>query len=116
MTATTTTVLARNLQVGDVLVSAALGGVWNATIMGLRPMGLEVLIRLTDETVCLERNEVCEVRAILSVDLDPENSCAQCGAPTIRGLNTDFCSEACEKAFDAEHPSLACTSEVNAHS
>ena len=36
----------------------------------------------------------------LDVTLDPENPCAMCGAPTIRGLNTDFCSEKCEQQYD----------------
>ena len=29
-------------------------------------------------------------------DNDYENPCKWCGGPTIRGLNTDFCSKGCE--------------------
>jgi predicted nucleic acid-binding Zn ribbon protein len=36
------------------------------------------------------------------VTLDPENPCVLCGAPTIRGLNTDFCSEKCERQYEAQ--------------
>jgi hypothetical protein len=30
--------------------------------------------------------------------LDEENPCLRCAKPTIRGLNTEFCSQACEVA------------------
>ena len=33
--------------------------------------------------------------------LDEENPCLRCAAPTVRGLNTDFCSQACEDAARA---------------
>jgi endogenous inhibitor of DNA gyrase (YacG/DUF329 family) len=33
------------------------------------------------------------------VTLDPENPCVLCGAPTIRGVNSDFCSGKCEDDY-----------------
>jgi endogenous inhibitor of DNA gyrase (YacG/DUF329 family) len=38
----------------------------------------------------------------MDVTLDPQNPCATCGAPTIRGVNSDFCSGACERQYAAQ--------------
>lgn len=39
--------------------------------------------------------------------LNPEAPCVQCGAPTVRGVNSDFCSERCEEAWWLAHPEQA---------
>jgi hypothetical protein len=33
---------------------------------------------------------------------DYENRCVACGGPTVRGVNSDFCSVDCEDRWEAE--------------
>ena len=41
-----------------------------------------------------------KARAAADPDLNPESPCSLCGEPTIRGVNSDFCSLACELEHD----------------
>jgi hypothetical protein len=34
--------------------------------------------------------------------LDFENRCVACGRPTVRGVNSDFCSVDCEDRWEAD--------------
>jgi hypothetical protein len=58
----TMTVLSQDLRPGDVLISAALGGAWNATLtrVSIHPRGVEV--GFGTDNIQLHLNEVCQVR------------------------------------------------------
>lgn len=38
---------------------------------------------------------------LVALDTSP---CAECGGPTVAGVNSDFCSEGCERKWHHEHP------------
>ena len=74
----TCTLLASQLQVGDTLVSAALGGVWDAEVLSVRVAKNEVYLSLKDcMPVALECFEVVEIRADTEFDQRKQARAAQ---------------------------------------